>query len=85
MATNGYGGIVDDSPKADGVSQSALIRRYTPEPECKSCKHRTWAEGDIEFSPPGWGVYYCKPLDEVLTEDQAKHKGRLDGCPLVGA
>lgn len=26
MATNGYGGIVDDSPKADGVSQSALIK-----------------------------------------------------------
>lgn len=75
----------EKQPIADGASQSALIRRYAPEPQCKDCKHKWWAEGDIEYSPPGWGVYYCKPLDKDLTEEQAKQQGRLDGCPLVGA
>ena len=53
--------------------------------DCKNCQHKQWEEGDIEYSPPGWGVYICQLSNEVLPEDKAKQQGRLDSCPLQKA
>lgn len=42
---------------------------------CNKCDHRTWQEGDREYSPPGYGIYYCAMVafpGGALTEAQAK-------------
>lgn len=52
--------------------------------DCSKCKHRKWEEGDREYSPPGYGVYYCDlaPSHEALREDVGKGKERPTSCPV---
>ena len=52
--------------------------------ECKSCPHRKWSEGDPDYSPPGYGCYYCDlTTSGGLSEEHAKRGGRPDDCPLI--
>jgi hypothetical protein len=49
--------------------------------KCSSCEFREWSEGDIEYSPPGYGVYFCKLLDKNLDKNTAFYSVH-DECPL---
>jgi len=42
---------------------------------CHQCEHRKWEDGDRDYSPPGYGTYYCELTDATLSRSIA-----LDGC-----
>ena len=49
--------------------------------QCKDCEHRKWEDGDREFSPPGWGVYYCELTDITLGRELVSGGTHYD-CPI---
>ena len=52
--------------------------------DCSKCKHRKWEEGDYEYSPPGYGTYYCDlTTNGALSEAVGKGQERPTDCSLV--
>ena len=50
---------------------------------CSECEHRRWEEGDPEYSPPGYGEYYCGVvISGCLSEEVAKGYVEPINCPL---
>ena len=53
--------------------------------KCNECSHRGWEEGDREYSPPGYGTYYCDLRAYSLSslkEDEATGEIPPTYCPL---
>jgi hypothetical protein len=50
---------------------------------CDACPHRQWEEGSYDYSPPGYGAYYCDlTSDGCLPEDVAKGRQDPPACPM---
>lgn len=63
---------------------SPMSTETTKKRECVSCPNREWSDGDPEYSPPGYGVYFCRLLHETsgALPHVFSNEGAPDNCPV---
>ena len=52
---------------------------------CNQCKHKKFEQGDLEYCPPGWGVYFCDIHPDKNSAFPARvtdNDLKWDKCPL---